>query len=140
MENNTMEISNIEKYFIDLSKCSEEQRKHIFSLLPDRKKTVQYWFDKHNILLYFDDEDGLWWVNGDIAPADKTEITYPEFIKLFEGGESKEVLQVDIYSGELNTERISMYKKLSEQYNIEESTVRDIFNAGADWVNKLKFK
>ena len=70
----------------------------------------------------------------------KTELTYPEFIKLFEGGESKEVLQVDIYSGELNTERISMYKKLSEQYNIEESTVRDIFNAGADWVNKLKFK
>ena len=87
MENNTMEISNIEKYFIDLSKCSEEQQKHIVSLLPDRKKTVQYWFDKHNILLYFDDEDGLWWVNGDIAPADKTELLYPEFIKLFEGGE-----------------------------------------------------
>ena len=79
-----------EKYFIDLSKLSDEQQKHIVSLLPDRKKTVQYWFDKHNILLYFDDEDGLWWVNGDIAPADKTEITYPEFIKLFEGGESKE--------------------------------------------------
>ena len=53
---------------------------------------------------------------------------------------SEEVLQVDIYSGELNTERILTYKKLSEQYNIEESTVRDIFNAGADWVNKLKFK
>ena len=51
---------------------------------------------------------------------------------------SEEVLQVDIYSGELNTERISTYKKLSEQYNIEESTVRDIFNAGADWVINFK--
>lgn len=78
---------NKEKYFIDLSKCSEEQRKHIFSLLPERKKTVQYWFDKQNILLYFDNVDGLWWVNGDIAPIEKTELTYPEFIKLFEGGE-----------------------------------------------------
>ena len=26
---------------------------------------------------------------------ERTEITYPEFIKLFEGGESKEVLQVE---------------------------------------------
>lgn len=106
-----MEISNIEKYFIDLSKCSEEQRKHIFSLLPDRKKTVQYWFDKHNILLYFDDEDGLWWVNGDIAPADKTEITYPEFIKLFEGGEETEVLIVE------NCISIEELTKLCNDYN-----------------------
>ena len=39
----------------------------------------------------------------------------------------------DIYSGKLNTMRIKKYKKLAEEYNISEGTVRDIFCKGADW-------
>ena len=40
----------------------------------------------------------------------------------------------DIYQlGELNTKRIARYRKLAENYTIEESTVRDIFCKGADW-------
>ena len=100
-----------EKYFIDLSKLGEEQQKHIFSLLPERKKTVQYWFDKHNILLYFDNVDGLWWVNGDIAPFDKTELTYPDFIKLFEGGEEENT--------EISFEteyRLEEFRKIQSEY------------------------
>ena len=81
-----------ENVFIDLRKLSEEKRKHIFSLLPERKKTVQYWFDNHNSLLYFDNEDGLWWVYGDIAPVDKQELTYSQFLDMM--GESEEKSKV----------------------------------------------
>ena len=201
-----------ENIFLDLSKCTEEEIKETYKKIKNSNQNIHtqtkrdlingivthcYWF------LFF---DGNAWNQNGTPLSGRTELTYPEFIKLFEGGEtsaeneevklfeenqrragirhamyllesfkedyysvdakslynsidvlcdfvrskgadieplnwiSKEVLQVDIYSGELNTERILTYKKLSEQYNIEESTVRDIFNAGADWVNKLKFK
>jgi hypothetical protein len=41
----------------------------------------------------------------------------------------------DIYQmgTELNVERISKYRKLAEDFTIEEGTVRDIFCKGADW-------
>lgn len=39
----------------------------------------------------------------------------------------------DHYEGELNRKRIKAYKALHEQYNLEESTVRNIFCKGADW-------
>ena len=39
----------------------------------------------------------------------------------------------DIYSGKLNSQRIKRYLNLAELYNIEESTVREIFCKGADW-------
>ena len=34
------------------------------------------------------------------------------------------------YKGELNENRISAYKKLAENYRVEEGTVRDIFSQG----------
>ena len=125
-----------EEIYLDLSKLSEEQQRKVIALLPPKKRDNQYEIQKVHFILYLD-EKKKWWVFG-TEIKNKTELTYSQFLDMMGGGE--EVLQVDIYSGELNTERISMYKKLSEQYNIEESTVRDIFNAGADWVNKLKFK
>lgn len=43
-------------------------------------------------------------------------------------------MKTNIYElGPLNTERIAKYRKLAEDYNIEEGTVRDIFCKGADW-------
>ena len=127
-----------ENIFLDLSKCTEEEQKHIFSLLPPEPHRDAYNIFRNYKYLQFIpkskfQEKEKWMV--DKQSLGKTEITYPEFIYLFEGGEGE--MKVDIYSGELNTERILTYKKLSEQYNIEESTVRDIFNAGAEWVNKL---
>ena len=41
--------------------------------------------------------------------------------------------KLDIYAGELNTERIKAYRKLYELYNLEETTIAKIFCAGADW-------
>ena len=43
--------------------------------------------------------------------------------------------ELDIYAlgSSLNTERITKYRKLAEDFNLEEGTVRDIFCRGADW-------
>ena len=41
---------------------------------------------------------------------------------------------IDIYTpGDLNTDRIAIYTKLAQDYNIEIGTVREIFCKGADW-------
>ena len=97
-------MKDLTKIYIDLSKCTEEQRKHIISLLPKTDYKIDMQILKNYKYLHLC-EIG-WFV--DSKPFNKTELTYPEFIKLFEGvdGERK----VDIYSGELNTERISTYK------------------------------
>lgn len=43
----------------------------------------------------------------------------------------------DIYSGELNEQRIKSYKSLAKIYNITEGSVRDIFCSGAEWALSL---
>lgn len=77
-------MKDLTKVFIDLSKCSEDEQKHIFSLLPEAEDSGQYIDVSHLTFLQMD-SDGRWetWE----LPHDKTELTYPEFIRLFEGGE-----------------------------------------------------
>lgn len=43
----------------------------------------------------------------------------------------------DIYSGDLNAERIKQYKNLSELFTVSEMTVREIFCKDADWALDL---
>jgi len=46
---------------------------------------------------------------------------------------------VDIYEGDLNKKRINAYTNVAYDYNVGLGTVRDIFNAGAEWIlNHLK--
>ena len=119
-----------EEIYLDLSKLSEEQQERVMCVTG----TTIEWIKYAGYLIYhkgWKTSNKSW-----LKDQNLTELTYSQFLDMM--GESEEVLQVDIYSGELNTERISTYKKLSEQYNIEESTVRDIFNAGADWVINFK--
>lgn len=40
---------------------------------------------------------------------------------------------LDIYIGELNTERIAEYMKLEQLYNIDRGIIRDVFCKGAEW-------
>lgn len=42
-------------------------------------------------------------------------------------------MKPNIYAKELNTERIAAYRKLAEDFNLDEGTVRDIFCKGAEW-------
>ena len=76
---------NSEKYFIDLSKLSEEQRKHIFSLLPKCINEEDYMIFDSFYFLHSD--QGRWYCGSSWVSIAKTELTYPEFIKLFDGGE-----------------------------------------------------
>lgn len=88
---------NKEKYFIDLSDCSQEKRKHIFSLLQTDKITAQIYYmirkSDWGVLKAFShlffNEYSVWQLcsNRSTETYGKTELTYPEFIKLFEGGE-----------------------------------------------------
>lgn len=88
-----MKTSNIEKYFIDLIKLSDEQQKHIFSLLPEPEVKQQYIIVCDFKYLHYDD-DFEWWVDKEFCISGKTELTYPDFIKLFEGGEGENELEV----------------------------------------------
>ena len=81
------------KVFINLSKCTEEEQKHIFSLLPDDELRTYLRYNKFQPYLNFDFLQ--WFICNHEVISRKTELTYLEFIKLFEGGESKEVLQVE---------------------------------------------
>ena len=89
------------KFYLDLSKCIGEELKNIYTILGDTLK-----FESPSIVFNFPImhyHEGMWLrtnffqdkAKEDNFLEDKTELTYPEFIKLFEGGESKEVLQVE---------------------------------------------
>lgn len=84
-----------EKYFIDLSKLSEEQRKSLPQILDNAGENIYEEtlddllndrFDEEYIYLaqFF---DGEWLRFKD--NLNRTELTYPDFIKLFEGGEGE---------------------------------------------------
>ncbi len=77
-----------ENIYIDLSKLSEDQRITIRQLLFKKREYVPYFTNLFEIdryyKLHFDNGD---WLCGDIMFNEKTELSYPEFIKLFEGGD-----------------------------------------------------
>lgn len=82
------------KIYLDLSKCIGEELKNIYTILGDTLK-----FESPSIVFNFPImhyHEGMWIrtnffqdkAKEDNFLADKTELTYPEFIKLFEGGET----------------------------------------------------
>lgn len=90
-------MKDLTKIFIDLSKCSEEQQKHIFSLLPEPEKPDYYEvYNNYKYLQFIPASkfgNDRWMV--DKQAFNKTELTYPEFIKLFEGGEGEKKPRVE---------------------------------------------
>lgn len=84
------------KVFIDLNKCTEEQRKHIIKITGISEDYIKY-----SPFVIFDNDRfktcNSWWAKR----MELTELYYPEFIKLFEGGEETEVQklkkQIDLY-------------------------------------------
>lgn len=90
-----------EKIYLDLSNCTEEEIKETYKKIKNSDQNIHtltkrdlingivthcYWF------LFF---DGNAWNQNETPLSGRTELTYHEFINLFEGGESKEVLQVE---------------------------------------------
>ena len=83
------------KIYLDLSKCTEEEIKETYKKIKNSDQNIHtqtkrdlingivthcYW------ILFF---DGNAWNQNEAPLSGKTEITYPEFIKLFEGGEGE---------------------------------------------------
>lgn len=105
-----METKNtLETIYIDLRKLSEEQIKEIGRVLIE--DGCQVWEESLNDLksgyldslypfLSFNKKDNEWMNYSD--EDGKTELTYPDFIKLFEGGEGETEVQklkkqIDLY-------------------------------------------
>ncbi len=107
------------KIYIDLSKCSEEQQKHVFTLLPPEPHRDAYnIFRSYKYLQFIPkskfQEKEKWMV--DKQALGKTELTYPEFIKLFEGGE-EEVLQVENDYQDLKESHSELFRRLNQLRN-----------------------
>ena len=91
---------NKEKYFIDLSKLSDEQIK----ALPQKFENAGHKILSETLsdLISGKITDGFkflfyspsGWNQNDYPLNGRTELTYPEFIKLFEGGEEETSLQI----------------------------------------------
>lgn len=80
------------KYFLNLSNCTKEEIKEIYKKIKNSDQNIHtqtkrdlingivthcYWF------LFF---DGNAWNQNKTSLSGRAELTYPEFIKLFEGG------------------------------------------------------
>ena len=87
-------MKDLTKIYLDLSKCSDEEIKETYKKIKNSGQNIHtqtkrdlingivthcYWF------LFF---DGNAWNQNETPLSGRTELTYPEFIKLFEGGES----------------------------------------------------
>lgn len=54
-------------------------------------------------------------------------------ISTFIEGRELDVAMPDINAGALNTKRIKAYKRLAYDYDVEESTIREVFSKGAEF-------
>lgn len=79
-------MKDLTKVFLDLSKCSEEQQKHIIKITGISEDYIKYL-----PFVIFDNDRfetcNSWWVNR----MELTELTYSQFIRLFEGGEGENI-------------------------------------------------
>lgn len=120
---------NKDKYFIDLSKLSDEQRKSLPQIFENAGQEI-YFLAKPTLLsgkldtyypyLFFSLPSSNIWVFSHNKP-DRTELTYPEFIKLFEGEEK--------YDGWIKIEsEADLPKKGTDCHVFFKTRVQTIFN------------
>lgn len=129
-------MKDLTKYYIDLSKCTEEEKKHIFSLLPEPKYSNQYTIDFGSTykLSFF---DGIWWVFN--RTYNRTELTYPEFIKLFDGEEDNNGwIEMEKTQPEIGSLIVHARERDNGNIDYEIEIVTEEFLRWADW-NGFKF-
>lgn len=110
LDDNVPTMTDKTKIYIDLSKCSEEQRKEIRLIIVrsgDRYLSYVngYTDDLVRTKLHYH-ESKYWTVAASNYNLNKTELLYPDFIKLFEGGE--DTIRTD------NTQTLANAKALEE--------------------------
>ena len=139
-------MKDLTKIYIDLSKCTEEERKHIRTKIFNSEfpiatitryileNMMEYRIKENPYLLI--NEFVHWKLNESIR--DKTELTYPEFIKLFEGGEDTDTEKCEKCEG--RTALISgtfYYHPDPEPYINGVQETSDV-NEGECWVGAYK--
>ncbi len=112
------------KCFIDLSKCSEEQIENIYNTVKETEFIKpNFYTDKDFMMLKFCTIEERWGCSGKNWDGlkHKTELTYPEFIKLFEGGKK--------YDGWIKIEsEADLPKKGTDCHVFFKTGVQTIFN------------
>lgn len=71
-----------EEIYLDLSKLSEEQQRKVIALLPEPINKDDYDIIYMHFYLIYDDEDCMWWVSTKYFLAEKTELTYSQFLDM----------------------------------------------------------
>lgn len=80
-----------ENSYIDLSKCSEEQIKRLPQIIGLQDEYLIDFMNAGDFTDFYDlhFNKNNWNISKNIEDTDKTELLYPDFIKLFEGGEEE---------------------------------------------------
>lgn len=124
-----------EKYFIDLSKCSEDERKHIYSIIHDRNEFLKPDSYTHDCwkMLNYSNIDERWHCSGENWDGlkNKTELTYSEFIKLFE--EPKKLpseLLKDYFKNTPREQVLKDWESTAEYDNVNSPKVLELFEGG----------
>lgn len=108
------------KFYLDLSKCTEEKIKETYKKIKNSDQNIHtqterdlingivthcYWF------LFF---DGNAWNQNETPLSGRTELLYPEFIKLFEGGEGE-----TSFKNYIENQRKEFARFVSENYTVD---------------------
>ena len=141
---------NKEKYFIDLSKLSKEQIK----ALPKKFEKAGHKILSETLsdLISGKITDGFkflfyspsGWNQNDYPLNGRTEITYPEFIKLFEGGEEEKENEVENIKDIAHTEGVliglKICKEMWAQGNISYENIQEEIYYYQEELDNLKSK
>ncbi len=123
-------MKDLTKIYIDLKKCTEEQRKHIFSLLPREDIEGDYDIIGPFKFLHIIDAVGIKrWVT-DSKTDGKQELTYPEFIKLFEKPKTVEESLKEYFRNTPKDQVIKDWESVSEFDNVNSPKVSELFEGG----------
>ena len=126
-----MEAIKKENSFLDLSKLSEEQQKHIFSLLPKPDDVIEYDIFEQYTLLHYDENIDTWYVEDVERVRGKTELAYSEFIKLFEEPTKlpSELLK-EYFKNTPREQVLKDWESTSDYDNVNSPKVLELFKGG----------
>lgn len=131
-------MKDLTKYYIDLSKCTEEQRKYIRTKIFNSEfpvATLTRHILENMIVRKFNGTPYLlindldhWKL--DRTDMNKTELTYPEFIKLFEKPKTVSESLKEYFRNTPREQVVKDWESVSEFDNVNSPKVSELFEGG----------
>ena len=112
-------MKDLTKHFVDLSKCSEEQIKKIENIIKYKIDEIEH----YPLLIYLCDV----WNQCKKNLNDRTELTYPEFIKLFEEPKTVTESLKEYFKNTPKEQVIKDWESVSEFDNVNSPKVSELF-------------